>query len=234
MKTTVLPRAGTLAAAADTIAALLEEKPDAVLAVSAGESCLALYDELAARCAAGRLDLSRARFFALTEYEGLSPDDPHSCRALLAGRLAAPCGIPVEHVRLLSAADADSYDAEIAAAGGLDMAVLDIGINGRFGFNEPVSSYDSRTHRQKLADRTREELAVAFGGEEAVPAYGLTAGVKTVVEARQILVISLGESTADAVFKMRYARTDGLVPAAFLQLPMYVHVYLDEQAASKL
>lgn len=234
MKTTVLPRAEALAAAADAISALLLEKPDAVMAVSAGESCLALYDVLAARCTAGQLDLSGARIFALTEYEGLSAEDPRSCRALLETRLLVPCGIPVEHVCFLSSEDYENYDAEIAAAGSLDLTVLDIGVNGRFGFNEPATPYDSRTHRQKLTQKTRMELAPQFGGEEAVPVYGLTAGVKTVVGAKEILVLSLGESRADAVFKMLYARTDGIMPAAFLQLPMNVHVYLDEEAAAKL
>ena len=229
-----MPRAEALSAAADAIGALLSEKPDAALGVSSGESGLALYDVLAARCTAGQLDLSRARFFALTEYEGLSADDPRSCRARLESRLVVPCGIPAEHIRFLTAEGVERCDAEIAAAGGLDMAVVTLGANGRFCFNEPVSLYDSLAHRQKLSPTTRKELAARFGGEEAVPAYGLTAGVKTVVAAKQILVISLGESLADAVFKMRYARTDGLVPAAFLQLPMYVHVYLDREAASKL
>ena len=234
MKTIILPRRETLAAAARSIAVLLDEKPQAVLAVSSGDDCLELYDVLASLCAEGQLDLSQARLFALTEFEGLSADDARSCRARLQNRLVGPCAVPASQVRFLSENDLERYDDEIAAAGGLDLAIVGIGLNGRFGFNEPATPYDSLTHRQKLTHKSRLELAPLFGGEEQVPAFGLTAGVKTVVEAKKILVLALGGDRADAVYKMLYARTDSFVPAAFLQLPLQVDVYLDKSAAEKL
>ena len=234
MKTIILPRVELLAAAAQSVCALLAEKPGAVLAVSAGESCLALYDLLAALCAEGRLDLSRARLFALTEFEGVAADDPRSCRAALQNHLVAPCGIPTERVSFLTGDNCERYDAEIAASGGLDLAILDVGINGRIGFNEPATPYDSLTHRQKLTHKSRVELALKFGGEEQVPVFGLTAGIKTIVAAGKILVLAMGDSRAEAVYKMLYARTDSFVPAAFLQLPPQVEVYLDELAAGRL
>ena len=234
MKTIIQPRRETLNAAAGTLSALLVEKPGAVLAASAGESCLALYDVLASLRAEGRLDFSQVRLFALTEFEGLAQDDPRSCRARLQSRLIGPCGIAGERVTFLNAANCERYDEEIAASGGLDLAILDVGINGRIGFNEPATAYDSLTHHQKLTHKSRVELAPLFGGEEQVPAYGLTAGVKTIVEAKKILVLALGDSRADAVYKMLYARSDSFVPAAFLQLPPQVEVYLDTDAAGKL
>ena len=234
MKTSILPRRETLAAAARSIAALLNEKPQAVLGVSAGEDCLKLYDALSALCERGELDLSQARFFALTEFEGLARDDARSCRAALQNRLFIPCGIAAEHACFLTADNLEHYDNEIAAAGGLDLAIVGLGLNGRFCFNEPATPYDSLTHRQKLTHKSRLELAPLFDGEEQVPAFGLTAGVKTVVEAKKILVLALGENRADAVYKMLYARTDSFVPAAFLQLPLQVDIYLDEAAAEKL
>ena len=234
MKTIILPHGETLAAGARSIGALLDEKPEAVLAVSAGEDCLKLYDVLSSLCAEGQLDLSQVRLFALTEFVGLPKDDARSCRARLQSRLIGPCAVPASQVRFLTETDLEHYDDEIAAAGGLDLAIVGIGLNGRFGFNEPATPYDSLTHRQKLTHKSRVELAPLFGGEEQVPAFGLTAGVKTVVEAKKILVLALGEDKADAVYKMLYARTDSFVPAAFLQLPLQVDVYLDENAAGKL
>ena len=69
---------------------------------------------------------------------------------------------------------------------------------------------------------------------EKMPEFALTMGIKTLVSARDILLISSGESRADAVFKMLYARNDSVVPAAFLQIPLNVTVYLDEASAQKL
>ena len=91
-----------------------------------------------------------------------------------------------------------------------------------------------RTRRQKLAPASRRELAALFGGEENVPVYGLTMGVKTLVEARRILVTASGAERAKAVFDMLYGRDDSIVPAAFLQIPPDVTVLVDEAAAAGL
>ena len=81
---------------------------------------------------------------------------------------------------------------------------------------------------------TRRELAESFGGEERVPVFGLTMGIKTLVEARETLIVSLGASHAKAVFDSLYGRDDSTVPAAFLQLYPNVTLYLDEESAAKL
>ena len=47
-------------------------------------------------------------------------------------------------------------------------------------------------------------------------------------------MVATGAEKADAVFKMRYGRTDSTVPAAFLQIPLEVTAYLDPAAAGKL
>ena len=67
-----------------------------------------------------------------------------------------------------------------------------------------------------------------------MPDYAWTMGIKTLVLARQILVLAAGEEKAQPVFKMLYARDDSVVPAAFLQLPLNVEVYVDEAAGAKL
>ena len=59
-------------------------------------------------------------------------------------------------------------------------------------------------------------------------------GIKTIVSARSILLLAFGEEKADAAHAMLYARTDSAVPAAFLQLPAEVTVFLDRAAAAKL
>ena len=139
-----------------------------------------------------------------------------------------------ENCFFLSEEKLENYDGMIAEKGGIDLAILDIGLNARIGFNEPATPFDSLSHRQKLSDSSRRELAPLFGGEERVPEFGLTMGIKTLVSARDILLISSGESRADAVFNMLYGRNDSFVPAAFLQIPLNVTAYLDGASAKKL
>ena len=59
-------------------------------------------------------------------------------------------------------------------------------------------------------------------------------GIKTITLAREIVLAAFGGERAEPVFKMLYGRDDSVVPAAFLQIPMNVAVYLDEEAAKKL
>lgn len=216
--------------AAAQVKALLEEKPEAVLALSAGEDCIRLLERLAGMQQAGELSFARAKFFAVTELCGEEPCVKSRLNDCFFSRVDAER----ENCFFLSEEKLENYDQMIAEKGGIDLAILDIGLNARIGFNEPATPFDSLSHRQKLSDSSRRELAPLFGGEERVPEFGLTMGIKTLVSARDILLISSGESRADAVFNMLYGRNDSFVPAAFLQIPLNVTVYLDGASARKL
>lgn len=232
MKTIVCGREDCCRRAGEEICSLLREKPDAVLALAAGRTVTPLFRELAERCAAGDCSLARARVFAVTEYDG-GPAEK-SFRAQLERELLAPTDLRAENCRFLSAETWEGYEEAILQAGGLDLAVLGLGDNGHFGYNEPATPFDSRTHRQKLSPATRRQLAERFGGQEAVPAFAWTMGVKTLTLARKILVLAFGEEKAKPAFQMLYARDDSFVPAAFLQLPRDVLVFLDPAAAAEI
>ncbi len=234
MKTNIADRETILARAADRVCEWLREEPAARLLLSAHGDCLPLYRELRRRMEAGALDLSRARFFGAAEFEGLPDGAPDSCRSRLREALLAAADPGGKRTAFLTGENAADYDAAIEAAGGLTLSILGLGERGRVGFNEPGTPFDSPTHRQKLTKATKRELAALFGSEERVPDYGWTVGIHTLICARRTLVLALGEQRADPVFRMLYARTDSFVPAAFLQLPPEVEIYLDPAAASRL
>ncbi len=231
MKTIVCSYEECNARAAAQIRRILKEKPDAVLALSAGRTPRGLYEELSRLCAAGELSFRDARLFAVTEFEGV--DEADSCRHMLETCFVEKTDIKPENCRFLSPETIGSYDAEIKDAGGLDVAVLGLGANAHIGYNEPAVPFDSLTHRQKLTDKTRAQLSKSFGVEN-VPTHAFTMGIKTLVSAREILVLAFGEEKADAVFQMLYARDDSVIPAAFLQIPSEVCVFADPAAAKKL
>ncbi len=232
MKTIVFEKEESLRRAADQIAELLAEKPEAVFAFSTGRTMHDLFAVLAARSARGVLSLAHATVFAVTEFEDV--EETCSARAQLVRELVETTDLPLENCHFLTAETAEHYDADIAACGGLDMAVLGLGVNAHVGYNEPAVPYDSLTHRQKLTDKSRAQLAESFGSVDATPAYAWTMGIKTLVSARNILVLAYGEEKAWAVFQMLYARDDSAIPAAFLQLPFAVTVHVDPAAAAKL
>ena len=232
MKTVICSYDDCNARAAEQIRRILSEKPNAVLALSAGRTPRGLYAELSRLCAAGELSFREARLFAVTEYEGV--DEADSCRHMLESCFVNRTDIRPENCHFLSPETIGDYDAQIKEAGGLDVAVLGIGANAHIGFNEPAVAYNTLSHRQKLTDATKRQNAPVFGSAEAVPEYGYTMGIYTLVWAAEIMVLAFGAEKADAVHKMLYGRNDSSVPAAFLQIPRDVTVYLDEEAASKL
>lgn len=229
MKTVIQSREDSVLKAAEQIKSLLVDKPDAVIALAFDDGIRELCVELSAMYRRGELSFNKAHFFTLCELTLTEP-----CRRLIIETLLNTTDAREENCFFLNDANVDKADESIAALGGLDLAIPNIGSNARIGFNEPATPFQSRSHAQKLAPATRRELAESFGGADSVPEYGLTMGINTICSAKEIMLLAFGDGKAEPVFKMLYGRNDSAVPAAFLQIPVNVAVYLDEAAAKKL
>jgi glucosamine-6-phosphate deaminase len=209
-------------AAADHVAALLARKPAAVIALPTGQTPLGLYAELVARAAAKRLSAAQARFFNLDDYLGLSVDHPLSYARFLRQHFLMPAGVPEEHIRLLQGdavrieAECREYEAAIAKAGGLDLAILGLGTNGHIGFNEPGSDWSAQTHVVSLNPETRATHVAQTRGKFAIPEYGITVGISTIVAAREILLLVAGDAKAPALAAFRSGIPDPQWPVTAL------------------
>ena len=227
--------------AADAIESLLAGKPDAVLGLATGSSPLTIYDELAARCRAGRVTFAHAKGFTLDEYVGLPAEHPERYRNVIdtafvgrvdfpPGAVSGPDGLAAD----IPAACA-AYEAAIRAAGGIDLQILGIGTDGHIGFNEPGSSLASRTRIKTLTHQTRADNARFFGGEiDAVPTHCLTQGLGTIMEARHIVLVATGRNKSEAVHRMVEGSVSAMWPASVLQHHRHVTVLLDDAAAHRL
>ncbi len=210
--------------AAEMIAGRISEKPDCAIAFAAGKSTEGAYEELVKQ----GVKLSGCEVFSVCEYEGLSDDDPRSC----AHHISSKLGLTKLHIP--TAENAETFDDTIASCGGLELIVLGIGTNGHIGFNEPATLYDTKTHVAQLTDKTKAMKAELFGGQENVPDTAVTMGLKTICDARNVILIAFGEEKADIVYKLVYGKTSTYVPAAMLQMHMNMTLLLDKDAASKL
>lgn len=211
---------------------VMEKKPDSVLALACGETMRPLWDRLARDAEAGAFSLRDARVLCVTELVGAGEDK--SCRRALTEGLLERTGARPENCFFPDPDAPEAYDALIESLGGIDLAVLGIGQNCHIGYNEPGKLFDSRTHVQKLTDRTKRQLSErGFRGED-MPETAVTMGIKTLMDARQILLLARGSEKSAAVYQMLYAKTTSYIPAAFLQIPLNVTVILDEGAAEKL
>ncbi|MCW2875519.1 glucosamine-6-phosphate deaminase [Actinacidiphila oryziradicis] len=225
---------------AETIAALLKRKPDALLGVATGSTPLPVYQALAAQVRASAVDASRARICQLDEYVGLPAGHPESYRSVVLREVVEPLGLTEESfmgpdgsAEDIAAACAD-YDRALAEAGGVDLQLLGIGTDGHIGFNEPCSSLASRTRIKTLTRQTREDNARFFDTPDEVPHHVITQGIGTILDARHLVLLATGEAKAEAVALAVEGPLSALVPASALQLHPHATVVVDEAAASKL
>ena len=232
MKTLIRAQDELFRLAADRICSLLREKPDAALTLAAGRTMFPLWDLLCEAAAGGEADFSAARFFQTAEFLGV-PEEK-SLRRLTEERLLRKIGIPEENCFWLTEENAGRCDEAIRRCGGLDLAVLGLGVNARIGYNEPGTQFSTGCRVQKLTGKTKQQLAWLFPDAASVPEKAVTMGIRTLTQAKEILVLAVGEEKAKAVFDMLYARDDSVIPAAFLQIPANVTVYADPAAGSRL
>lgn len=229
------------ALAADIVTALVRRSPEAVLGLATGSSPLPAYRELVRRHRAGDgPSYDAVRCFTLDEYVGLEADHPQTYRETIFRELTDDLGIARERVfspdpdpvGLPTAGEA--YEAAIAAAGGIDVQVLGIGTDGHLAFNEPGSSLASSTRLKTLTEQTRRDNARFFEGIDEVPRHVLTQGLGTILRARHVLLIALGEEKAAAVAAAIEGPLSASCPASVLQLHRHATVLLDHAAAGRL
>ena len=228
MKTIISEKKAACKSAAEKIAELLGSKENACLVFSF-DLPDELFEELAALQKAGRADFSRVRVFSTGEFvSGKRLGD------LLWKNSLSRLNINKENCYFINEDTYDRYDELFASFGGPDLIVLALGQNGQIAFNEPGTAFSSRTHIQKLSDLSKNQFAELFAGAENVPDKAMTLGIKSITEAKSIIVMAFGKEKADALHQMLYARTDPTAPAAFLQIPSDVSVYADPAAAEKI
>ncbi|WP_424952526.1 glucosamine-6-phosphate deaminase [Deinococcus sp.] len=206
--------------AADLIAAQVRAKPELTMLVATGSTPMPTYAELGNRVQAGTLDLSRVTVVGLDEYLGLEPDDPRSLWDWTLRSVIGPLRIR-RSVRFGASGDPGracaEYDAQIAALGGIDLAILGLGPNGHLGFNEPPSAADAPT---RVADLTPESLVSnrAYWGQD-VPRRALTAGMTVILAARCALLLVSGEHKRGILHRVLEGPPTPEVPASLLGGP---------------
>jgi glucosamine-6-phosphate deaminase len=218
---------------------LLAKKPNAVLGLATGSTPLGLYARLVELYRQGKLSFAECETFNLDEYVGLDGSHDQSYRYFMNKNLFSQVDVRLDHTHVPSGSvgsdeEAALYDRQIKDAGGVDLQLLGIGLNGHIGFNEPLTPFDSLTHIVKLTDSTREANRRFFASIDEVPTHAVTMGIRTVMSAKSILLMATGENKADIIKKTVEGRPEIAVPASLLQLHEDVTVYLDEAAASKL
>jgi glucosamine-6-phosphate deaminase len=231
------------AAAADHAALLLiaalHGDGGTTLGLATGATMIPVYEALVAAYQADEVTFRDTITFNLDEYVGLGPDQPGSFHRFMRRHLFDHVDIAPALTHVPNglaediAAEAARYEAEIEAAGGIELQILGIGANGHIGFNEPGSAFSSRTREVMLDEATRAANAGSFAGR-AVPERAITMGIATILEARCIVLLATGREKAAAIAAAIEGPLTTDCPASALRLHRDVHVICDEAAAGKL
>lgn len=220
------------------VASQVLRKPDSVLGLATGATPLGLYEGLRELCLRGLITFAQVSTFNLDEYVGLTKSDPTSYAYFMAEQLFRHTDIDPGRVHLLDgmtqepAAECERYDAAIESAGGIDLQVLGMGRNGHIGFNEPGSPFGGRTRLVHLSDDTVARNSAAAG--TPVPKMSLSMGLRTIMNARRIVLLVSGEDKAAALADALEGPVTPAVPATVLQLHPAVAVIADRASASLL
>jgi len=234
-------RAAAEAAVASEVADLVAARPEAVLGLATGGTMVGVYRALVA-CAERRgVDFGGVRTFNLDEYLGDVPP-ALTFRGFMREHLFGPLGIEDARTGFpdVARAAADplgasrAFEDRIAAAGGIDLQLLGIGGNGHIAFNEPGSPRASRTRVVDLAPRTRADAASTFGGLERVPTRAITMGVSSIMEARALRILALGEGKAEVVARAVGDPVGPACPVTFAREHDDAALHVDAAAASAL
>ena len=231
---------------AQRMAALIRERHAAeratVLGLATGSTPIGIYRELVRMHRHEGLDFSRVVTFNLDEYFPMQPENLHSYHRFMREHLFEHVNIEARNVHIPRGdiarsdvvAHCEAFEQAIADAGGIDFQILGVGQTGHVGFNEPGSAVTSRTRMVVLDTMTRRTAAADFFGIENVPSEAITLGVATILEAREIALVAMGEHKAGIVKRAVEGEIDRAVAATYLQQHPHATVYLDAAAAAEL
>ena len=226
--------------ASNIISAQVIMKPDCVLGLATGSTPIGLYQQLVAWYEKGDLDFSEVRTVNLDEYKGLSRENDQSYYYFMHHNLFDHVNLPAENSHLPNGMEPDSdkecrrYSELIRSMGGVDLQLLGIGHNGHIGFNEPGDAFDNDVHCVDLTQSTIEANKRFFASADDVPKQAYTMGIKTIMQAKKILIVASGEDKADIVRDAFFGPITPKVPASVLQLHNDVTLVADEAALSKI
>ncbi|NHM33055.1 glucosamine-6-phosphate deaminase [Neobacillus terrae] len=226
--------------AANIVIETIKENVRTLLGLATGSTPKGMYQVLIDDHKKNKTSYQEVRTVNLDEYVGLAPSDPNSYHFFMRENLFDSIDIPLESTHIPNGLaenlqnECTRYDSLISDLGGIDLQILGIGINGHIGFNEPGTSFDSKTHIVSLTESTRQANARFFQSIEEVPTKAITMGINTIFQSKKIILLASGAQKADAIKKLLEGKVDKDFPASALCPHSNVTLIADTEALSKV
>ena len=227
------------------IATLIKEKQakkeNCVLGMATGSTPILLYKELVRLHKEEGLSFKNVITINLDEYYPIHKTAYQSYWSFMHRHLFSQVDIQPENIHIPNGEWAQDqikelcsgYEQIIEKSGGIDLQILGIGKNGHIGFNEPGSSFHSKTRVIHLDQETRIANTYEFHDLNKVPKLAITVGISSIMKAKKIVLLAWG-SKADIVAKAVEGNITEQVPASVLQNHDDCTFVIDEIAATDL
>ena len=226
--------------AANIVESQIILKPHSVLGLATGETVLGMYKEIVKSFGSGDLDFSNIKTFNLDEYYGIDKKNKRSYYYYMEENLFKHININNANIHIPDGMTSDIekecriYEEKIERCGGIDLQILGIGRNGHIGFNEPGCKFEALTHLVHLDKTTIKDNSRFFNAISEVPTKAISMGIKTIMNAKKVILLASGQEKAEALYKALRGNITPKVPASILQLHSDVTVIVDRDGASRL
>jgi glucosamine-6-phosphate deaminase len=231
---------------ADEIAKLIREKEAAgkkcVIGLATGSSPKTLYAHLVKMHKEEGLSFKNVITFNLDQYYPMEKDALQSYHYFMRKNLFEQTDIDPENYHLPDGMvpkekvkeHCNNYEKQIEEAGGIDLQILGIGVNGHIGFNEPGSGIYTKTRLTALDNSTRLANSYEFGNMSEVPRMAITMGIGTILKSKKIILMAWGQTKAPVIQQAAELDDTEEIPASLLQNHDDCTFVVDEAAASEL
>ncbi|AUB31213.1 glucosamine-6-phosphate deaminase [Spiroplasma floricola] len=223
----------------DLILKEVKSKSNIVLGLATGSSPITTYENIISKSKEENIDWSNVTTFNLDEYKGLESTHNQSYRYFMNDKLFNHINIKMENTfvpsgMINSNEEAQKYDELILKHGGIDLQLLGLGINGHVGFNEPGSDFEGLTSIVDLTKSTIEANSRFFDNEKDVPTKAISMGLKSIMNAKKIILIATGEAKALAVKNLIEGPISKDWPCSVLLNHSDITVVIDNEASKLL
>ena len=224
---------------AEMIAAIINDKPDALLCFPAGETSVGTFKCLIDLNKSGRISFKECRIVGLDEWAHIGKMKNENGFSFMRKHLFDHIDYSNENLCFFDGESTDlsnecvKTDDFIRKYGPVDMMLLGIGMNGHLGLNEPGTSFGLNAHIAKL-DETTKIVGKKYFSADVELSRGITLGIKDIMDAKTVILQINGSRKAEIAKKLFDSEVTTAFPASVLKEHKNSFVILESEAAGLL
>lgn len=185
----------------------MRQNPKAKIGLATETTPKDFYQYLIRKYERNEVSFKDIKFFSIDGFCGLKKDDDKSYHYALTNTFLSKIDAQENNIFLLKEEgsgieefekNAEDYN-KLLKEHPIDLQILSFGENGHIGFNEPNTDFDLLTHVVKLSEEKRKDKSKIFGALDKTPEYAITQGVKSILQAKEVIAIAKGKGKAKAV-----------------------------------